>query len=228
MVYIWIEDKKSGLKFWTDLCKLLFGDKVIVESKDNAGLLVRAVEKLTDTKNTYYILIDDVFDNAMSVSHISKLKNLILNKDNVVLLEDYISLEASLLSYSDLITYLQLQKDLTYCKEEVSVRDFLLHTYDNNDSAYSDADAVKDYRNKHKVLKNYTLESISSSVLKNLTRNSGFEVDKNKIGACWLDSCCSYNDKYEYCNRNCLCYDKAIDLINKSLLLNIINKVVIK
>ena len=39
------------------------------------------------------------------------------------------------------------------------------------------------------------IEQISSRLLFDLTRNTGFEVSKGKIGECWIKSCCEWEKR---------------------------------
>ena len=38
---------------------------------------------------------------------------------------------------------------------------------------------------------------LSAKLLFGLTRNTGFEVQKGKLGPCWFESCCEWNEREE-------------------------------
>ena len=229
MIYLWIEDKKSGFDFWKDLCGILYKDKVKVESKGNAGNLVKSVEKLIekDVENLYYILFDNVADNPVSVQQLIKLKALVRKQSNIKLIEEYISLETSLLSFLNLVDYLDRQKDMSGLNVDIQARQFLLNYIDFDNSAdYSSTREILEYCHKYNTKKRYTIESLASSILRNLTKDSGFEVNKGVIGPCWLSSCCAI-DMYTNCKDKFSSEEKVKNLINNSLLKNVINKVVL-
>lgn len=45
--------------------------------------------------------------------------------------------------------------------------------------------------------KEHNIEQLSAKILFDLTRNTGFEVSKGKIGECWIKSCCEWEERQE-------------------------------
>ena len=43
----------------------------------------------------------------------------------------------------------------------------------------------------------HNIEQLSAKLLFDLTRNTGFEVSKGKIGECWINSCCEWLEREE-------------------------------
>lgn len=44
-------------------------------------------------------------------------------------------------------------------------------------------------------LETHNIEKLSAKLLFDLTRNTGFEVTKGRIGTCWITSCCEWNER---------------------------------
>lgn len=44
-------------------------------------------------------------------------------------------------------------------------------------------------------LEKRNIEQLAAKLLYDLTRNTGFEVSKGKIGECWIKSCCEWKDR---------------------------------
>lgn len=59
---------------------------------------------------------------------------------------------------------------------------------------YKTLQEVADY-DKH--LDKHNIEQLAAKLLFDLTRNTGFEVSKGKIGDCWLRSCCEWTGRRE-------------------------------
>lgn len=47
------------------------------------------------------------------------------------------------------------------------------------------------------VSKKNNIEQLTAKLLFDLTRNTGFEVSKGKIGECWINSCCEWLEREE-------------------------------
>ncbi|WP_026523828.1 hypothetical protein [Butyrivibrio sp. MB2005] len=60
--FVWCEDTGSGFDFWKYLFGAIHSD-IQVESKGNNSELRKAVGKIENVDNTYYILIDNAVDN---------------------------------------------------------------------------------------------------------------------------------------------------------------------
>ena len=119
------------------------------------------------------------------------------------------------------------QKDMSDLNVDIQARRFLLNYIGfGNSKDYSSTKEILEYCHKYHAKKRYIIESLASSILRNLTKNSGFEVNKNAIGSCWLSSCCT-TDKYVNCKEKFSSEEKVKNLISNSLLKNVINKAVV-
>lgn len=43
----------------------------------------------------------------------------------------------------------------------------------------------------------HNIEQLSAKLLFELTRNTGVEISKSRLGLCWLLSCCEWNERQE-------------------------------
>lgn len=59
---------------------------------------------------------------------------------------------------------------------------------------YKDIKEIVDY-NEH--IDEYNVEQLSAKFLFDLTRNTGFEVSKGRIGDCWIKSCCEWKNRMD-------------------------------
>lgn len=213
MVYFLTEDSTTGYIFWNTVLTELFGDKIVVCKGDGASKLVRTVCKLQEDNNTYLVAYDNAFDNENAMNGYRKIRQYARSHKNIVLLE-LISFEWVLLTFNKLVYFLNTQVDMSKRAYFVDIREKLLGALD----PFSDY-SLDDYMrvlNEYKGCsnKNYTVESLTSSLLKNLTKGTGFSVDKeakengDKLGDCWLVSCCSFQ-QYVKCDWNISRSNKA-------------------
>lgn len=219
--YIWIEDKKgkSSYTFWDNMLKQLYPD-ICLESKNNNSELVKAVKNLEDNHNKYIIIFDNSFDNAQVALELKLLKQCADKKDNVFLM-DIICFEYILLEFEDLIKWIYAPDDefLIKRKKAISAREKLIAAQDMN---YKDIHILMEY---DKNIHEHNIEQLSSKLLFELTRNTGFEVSKSSIGDCWIKSCCEWNerDKDDICgldNNRMSLYIKMKSVYEKTSLIN--------
>ena len=95
--YVWCEDSKSGFEFWKVVFKILYKDYT-VESKKNNSELCKAVSKIVDDENKYYILMDNAIDNPDVLRETQRLHIALKDKRNVALIKIH-SFEFVLLSF---------------------------------------------------------------------------------------------------------------------------------
>ena len=194
--YLWLEGRKgkSGYIFWQTFMGQLFPE-VIVESKKNNSELVKAVKTLKDTENRYIIVFDNSFDNLQVVMEQKLLKQYAEKKDNVFLM-DIICFEYLLLEFKDLIVWIYAPDDefLIKRKKTITVREKLVHTIKNGEFNYKDIQEIIEYCNH---IDSYNVEQLSAKILFDLTRNTGFEISKGKIGECWIKSCCEWQNRMD-------------------------------
>ena len=197
MIYLWTEDKEgnSGYQFWKTVSKELFSSTIKVESKKNNARLVYAVEKLVNAEDIYIIAFDNAFDNTDVNNLYIRLKNAIKDKENVYLLDMY-SFEYILLSFTKLKDWIFKDEEAAKKKElHLKAREALIHVL-NGDSreTYKSVQDIKGYFESGianvGTMEKYTIESFASKLLFNITRNTGFFVDKMIFGDCWKEDCC--------------------------------------
>ena len=196
-IYMWIEDRKekSGYIFWKNLMGSLFPD-IIVESKKNNSELVKAVTALSGDENAMYIIAyDNSFDNVCLYQEQKRLKQIASIKKNVKLL-DIICFEYILLEFDQLLNWIYAPEDIFWetRSKAISARNTLIQTLKIGESNYKSLREVVEYDSN---LENHNIEQLATKLLFDLTRNTGFEVSKGKIGDCWFQSCCEWTDKKE-------------------------------
>lgn len=192
--YLWIEDsrEKAGYIFWQTLMGEIYPD-VIVESKKNSSELVKAVKALSDTNHRYIIVYDNSFDNLQIYQERKRLKQYVDGKDNVLLM-DVICFEYILLEFDDLLNWIYGADDEFLIKRAgaVRARNRLVETLRLGELDYKVIQEVAAYDNR---LENHNIEQLSAKLLFDLTRNTGFEVSKGRIGDCWILSCCEWKKR---------------------------------
>lgn len=194
--YLWIEDRKGKASyiFWTTLMQYLWPE-VIVESKKNNSELVKAVKSLTDAQSRYIIVFDNSFDNVQLYMEQKMLKKMVAEKRNIFIL-NLICFEYTLLEFDKLIDWIYAPEDEFLVKRAraIRTRERLLAALCSGDLNYKAIREVMEYDDK---LVDYNIEQLSAKLLFDLTRNTGFEVSKGKIGDCWTSSCCDWLDRQE-------------------------------
>lgn len=189
--YVWCEDAVSGYVFWRELFAEV--DKgIIVESKGNNTRLRQAAEAIEDIENEYYIVMDCAMDNADVVREFQRLKKLVKEKSNVYIIE-ILSFEYILLSFGYLEEWVFAKKDDLKDKRQelLEVRRLFI------ESQEKDCDGnilvkLKERLNGFNFLNN---EQLSAKLLFGITRNTGFETNKSKLGPCFINDCCKWKDR---------------------------------
>lgn len=194
--FLWIEDRKGKAShiFWELLLKQLYPD-IEVESKKNNSGLVKAVKNIDDTDNKYIIVFDNSFDNLQVVMEQKRLKQYADKRENVVLM-DFICFEYILLEFKSLLDWIYVQDDEFLKKREkaISAREKLITSIDSGMMNYKDIKEIVDY-DEH--IGEHSIEQLAAKLLFDLTRNTGFEVSKGKLGECWIQSCCEWTTRKE-------------------------------
>lgn len=212
--YLWLEDgkDKSGYVFWKTLMQQLCPE-IIVESKKNNSELVKAVKGLEDTENKYIIVFDNSFDNLQVVMERKMLKRYAGIKANVFLM-DIICFEYLLLEFGDLITWIYASNDefLVKRNKAAMAREKLVNTIKTGELNYKDIREIVEYNER---IENYNIEQLAAKILFDLTRNTGFEVSKGKLGECWMKSCCEWQSRMS--DDICGLDDNRLTLNNKMI-----------
>lgn len=211
-IYLWIEDRKdkSGYTFWKTLMSQLCPN-VIVESKKNNSELVKAVKALNDESNKYIIVYDNSFDNIQTYMERRRLKQSVDNKSNISLM-DIICFEYILLEFDNLIQWVFAPDDEFLKKRQkvITARDKLVASIESGDMDYKSIKEVIMYDDS---LEKHNIEQLSAKMLFEITRNTGFEVSKGKIGDCWIQDCCKWNERQ--LNDKCGLDNSHLSLVEK-------------
>lgn len=194
--YLWIEDRenKASFLFWKTLMRELFPE-VTVEAKKNSSELVKAVKSLEDVDGRYIVVHDNSFDNVQAYQEQKFLKHYVSARNNVFLL-DIICFEYILLEFGQLIQWVYAPDDEFRIKRAkvIAARNKLIEVLGKGMVDYKQFREIIDYDGK---LDSHNIEQLSAKLLYDLTRNTGFEVSKGKIGDCWLRSCCEWEKRQE-------------------------------
>lgn len=192
--YLWIEDRKgkSSYVFWKTFMGQLCPE-IVVESKKNNSELVKAVKALGDNENRYIVLFDNSFDNLQVAMEQKLLKEYASKKKNVILL-DIICFEYLLLEFKSLIEWIYAPEDefLIKRKQAIAARETLVRSIQSGEFNYKDMREILEYCEN---IEKYNIEQLSFKILFDLTRNTGFEISKGKVGECWIKSCCEWSER---------------------------------
>ena len=187
----WCEDSKSGYEFWKLMFQSINSD-YIVESKSNNSELRKAAKKIDNDNNFYYLLVDQAMDNPEVVREVRALEQIIATKKNVSLVKVH-SFEGNLLSFEHLENWLfdEVDEFREKRKELLRGKDLLVRTAIIGGEA-SDATELKKLMDKMGCRTN---EQFAAKLLLEITRNTGFETGKGKLGDCFKNSCCEWLER---------------------------------
>ena len=195
-MFLWIEDRKgkASYRFWENFMKHLCPE-MIVESKKNNSELVKAVKALQDTENKYIIVFDNSFDNLQIVIEQKRLKKYVNERDNVFLI-DIICFEYILLEFKGLIDWIYAPKDEFLEKRAgaIAARKKLVSSIQKGNFHYKEIQEIMEYDSR---IEEHNIEQLVAKLLFDLTRNTGFEVEKGLLGECWIKSCCEWEERQE-------------------------------
>ena len=195
-IYLWIEDRegKAGYLFWNTFLKYLYPN-IVVESKRNSSGLLKAVKDLENARNRYVIVFDNSFDNTQAVMEWKLLKQYVDKRENIVLM-DIICFEYILLEFKNLVYWIYAPDDefLKKRAKVISARERLIGSIENGNMNYKDIKEIVEYDNH---INEHNVEQLAAKLLFDLTRNTGFEVSKGKIGDCWMKSCCEWKNRMD-------------------------------
>lgn len=126
-----------------------------------------------------------------------------------MLLMDVICFEYILLEFDKLIDWIYARDDEFLVKRAnaIRARDMLIETISSGQLNYKVIQEILSYDEK---LENHNIEQLSAKLLYDLTRNTGFEVSKGRIGDCWIKSCCDWEER----QKNDIC---GLDFIRLSI-----------
>ena len=141
------------------------------------------------------IVFDNSFDNLQVAMEQKLLKQYADKKENVTLM-DIICFEYIWLAFKNLIDWIYAPDDEFLQKRAgaVSAREKLINSIDNGIMNYKDIKEIVEY-DEH--IDEHNIEQLAAKLLFDLTRNTGFEVSKGKIGDCWIKPCCEWDEREE-------------------------------
>ena len=191
MKYIWCEDSGAGFEFWREIFQIIHPE-IKVESKQSNGKLLKAVSKINDD-NTYYILLDVAIDNPDVLREYNRLFKYAEEQENIKIIKIH-SFEFTLLSFSLLDNWVFARNDeLKEKREEIlTARDMFVKLILDEGSL----EDLRQFRAIFNYADRYNTERISAKLLYEITRNTGFETNKGKLGPCFINSCCEWEGRH--------------------------------
>lgn len=99
-----------------------------------------------------------------------------------------------MLEFRNLIEWIYALDDefLEKRHKAVAARETLLECISSGADDYKELKEIAEY-DEH--VAEHNIEKLATKLLFDLTRNTGFEVTKGTIGACWLVSCCEWRSR---------------------------------
>ena len=124
------------------------------------------------------------------------LKQYSIRKENVVLM-NIICFEYILLEFKGLLDWIYAPDDEFLIKRAsaIAAREKLITCIDTGNMSYKDIKEILKY-DEH--IEEHNIEQLAARLLFDLTRNTGFEVSKGKLGECWIQSCCEWTERQEH------------------------------
>ena len=195
--YIWCEDSGSGYQFWKAIFAELY-PSFFVESKTNNTRLRQAAEHLGEDGNDYYLLIDTAVGNSDVLRELKRLNAAIAGMKNIHLINVH-SFEATLLSFERLEQWVFAEIDDLKQKRQKLLQ--ARRSFIKLISSQGEPDDLSEIKALLGGSKEYNTEQLAAKLLFGITRNTGFETDKSKLGPCFVANCCDWNSR----QKNDLC-----------------------
>ncbi len=188
---MWCEDFSSGFVFWSKVFETLF-QGYIVESKKNNSELCKAISKLDNADDKYYVLMDNAVDNPDVLREKLRLYEVIKEKPNVTVIDIH-CFEFVLLSFTKLEKWIFAAKDSLKDKRSkiIEAKNAFVDIIRSGADA-SRLSVVKEELNYADFMNS---EQMSARLLYEITRNTGFETTKGKLGDCFIVDCCDCNTR---------------------------------
>lgn len=207
--YVWCEDSGSGYAFWNTVFKIMYPE-FIVETKNSNTRLNKAIRQISDDNNLYYVIVDTVLDNQDVLRELERLKRSIIGKNNIKVIKIH-SFEFSLLSFEFLEKWVFAENDdlKEQRKDKLEAREKLVKLISDGGTA----DELSLFKSVYQYQSKMNTEKIVAKLLTEITRNTGFETNKKKVGFCFINSCCEWDDRQE--NDLCGLDDKRLSVSEK-------------
>ena len=213
--YIWCEDTGSGYEFWREIAASI-DPEIEIESKGNNSELRKAVEHISDDNDDYYVFMDASIDNQDVLREIMRIRKIAASKGNVHIVKIH-SFEHVLLSFELLEEWIFAEQDDLKTKRQnlLSARKLFLKM----DPEAIDSECYSEIFDLTGYNKNKNSEQIAASLLYDITRNTGFETNKSKLGECFVNDCCTWSARQDddICG---LDHDRPLSKEKKTLLIN--------
>lgn len=217
--YVWCEDIGSGFTFWSNVLKQICPE-AIVESKKNNTSLRKAVDKIAEDDNDYYILLDMAIDNPDVLREVKKLNGIIQNKTNVHVINIH-SFEFVLLSFNKLEQWVFAEVDELKEKRQniIAAKNSFVDIILNG----GDSINLSKLKEELEYSQDYNTEKLAAKLLYDITRNTGFETDKSSLGECFIANCCEWDNRQDddICGLDetrLTAYDKVKTIVKESVL----------
>ena len=212
--YLWCEDSKSGYQLWCAVFRELFPE-ISVESKGSNSGLRKAVGKIESDEDQYYIIMDTAMDNPDVLRETRRLMADIAGKDNIHVIKLH-CFESVLLSFELLEQWVFAEKDELREKRQelLNARALFIRM---NTSSIQDASVLASFKAACEGFESKNSEQIAAKLLYEITRNTGFETSKSRLGECFVNQCCEWADRQE--NDICGLDDHRISTNEKARLL---------
>ena len=136
--------------------------------------------------------MDNAIDNMDVYRERKRLEKITQDKDNVTVINIH-CFEFVLLSFELLEKWVFAENDKLKEKRKLllAVKNvFVRQVTESGDP--SELEMIKSYFDTDKT---YNTEQLSSKFLFEITRNTGFETNKSKLGACFVQDCCDWDDR---------------------------------
>ncbi len=162
--------------------------KFIVDTKSNNTELCKAISKLVDEDNKYYVLMDNAIDNPDVLREAQRLYYATKDKKNVSIIKVH-SFEFVLLSFKLLEKWMFAEDDELKDKRArlFEIKDIFVDLVCNGGDS-STLSSIKEELDSESC----NTEQLSSKLLFQITRNTGFETGKGKLGDCFVVDCCDW------------------------------------
>ena len=189
--YLWCEDSRSGYQFLRAVLGELLPD-ITVETKGGNTALRKAANKIQPDGNQYYIFMDRAQDNPDVIREAKHLINQTAGKENVHIIWVH-SFEFVLLSFELLDAWIFPEEDELREKRKNLLRQ--RETFIRMVSSTGDAAGLDEFRSTFEAFGSRNSEQIAAKLLYEITRNTGFETGKSKLGDCFIVSCCEWKER---------------------------------
>ena len=173
------------------------------------------MSKLGSDGNEYYIVMDTAMDNPDVLREARRLAADIAGKSNIHVIKLH-SFEFALLSFELLEQWVFAETDALkeQRRELLNARALFLEA---NSASAVDAITLAAFKAAFDGDCSKNSEQIAASLLYAITRNTGFETDKSKLGECFVNSCCEWSGRQS--DDICGLYDHRIAANEKAKLL---------